>query len=693
MKPKNKKLFVSLRHKRISFITILLLFILVTLQYPAISEKNVSDSQWQSLFDIGISMYYQGDYQGSLRVFREILRSDPENERVQINLAQILKEIGNYQEAIAYLSNLTAKFPDNNSYRLALMEAAHLGGEPDLVLKNARIRETDPEALYWLGLTSMESSNFDAALNFLKKSLAERNFNPMAYYFLGQLFLNKGQYEQAEENFKEAIAQDHNLTICFYPLIQSYLGQEKYQSAYNLLLKAESALPWNQTVAAELKNLVVAKPELEKKQRTAAIERRKILTPPKVTPITENRDFIPEIRIGLMEKIQQLYLKTGGKFRIAESNGPKVITGKANTVLWIRQSGLQTEVCDEEGTVIIRSSKPLLLSYQDPEATTIIFDAQHGQGYFWAGRQDRTYRGSLELLRFEQGLTVVNKVNVEEYLYAVVPSEVPSRWPRAVLEAQAVAARTYTFANLGRFKSRGFDLLPTVASQVYNGVQSETESVTEAVDSTRGIIMTYESKPIGAFYYDNCGGYTESSRNVWGFTASYLQAVPDKLLPERNGFLAPADLYTWLKSRPEAYSNHPKYSARSAYRWSVWIPREEIENRLKLSESVGRILSLTVVERTISGRAARVLIKGTNGEKLLNGDSIRSLGGLRSNLFIVQPKLGMDGLPEYFFFTGGGWGHGVGMAQSGAAGMAVAGYSYGEILAHYYKDAELTRKY
>ena len=182
-------------------------------------------------------------------------------------------------------------------------------------------------------------------------------------------------------------------------------------------------------------------------------------------------------------------------------------------------------------------------------------------------------------------------------------------------------------------------------------------------------------------------------KGFWGFSAPYLQAVPDKLLPPRNGPMAPADLYAWLKSRPEAHSNHPKYSNRSAYRWSHWVSREEIEARLKLSATVGNILSLTVTERSISGRVAKVVIKGTKGEKSLKGDAIRSLGGLRSNLFVVQPKLGADGLPEAFVFTGGGWGHGVGMAQSGAAGMAAAGYSFNDILAHYYQGAELTLKY
>ncbi len=694
MKPTIKNRFIRFNYQNQTYLSALLfLTILVSLPYPVASEDNTATSQKLNLFTTAVASYYQGDYQGSIQKYREILQSDPENGQARLNLIQLLKETGKYQEAISELTYIAAKYPLESAYRIALMEAAYLGGQPDLVLKFTGESESDPEALFWLGLAFRDLNNYDEAESSLKKSLDKQSFNPIAHYFLGQVSFQKGQFEQAESSFKKAASQDHNLTICFYPLIQSYLAQEKYQSAYDLLLKAESALPWNQVIAAELKNFNTTRPEFAAKQRDAVTERRKISTPPTVKAIKEGRETIPEVRIGLMEKIRELHLKTGGDFWIAERNGNTRITGKANTVLLVRQNSATIEVCAEDGKVLISSSKSLLLSYQEPEATTILFDAQHGQGYFWAGRQDRAFRGSLEFKRFDQGITVVNLVNVEEYLYAVVPSEVPSSWPKAILEAQAIAARTYTFANLGRFEARGFDLLPTVASQVYNGVQSETGSVREAVDSTGGLILTYQSKPIGAFYYDNCGGYTESSQSVWGFPSPYLQAVPDKLLPPRNDPLAPAELYTWLKDRPEAHSNHPKYSARSAYRWSHWISREEIETRLKLAPNIGSILSLSVIERSSSGRAAQVLIKGTKGEKLLKGDSIRSIGGLRSNLFVVQPKLGADGLPEYFAFTGGGWGHGVGMAQSGAAGMAAAGYSYSDILAHYYPGAELTKKY
>ena len=173
-------------------------------------------------------------------------------------------------------------------------------------------------------------------------------------------------------------------------------------------------------------------------------------------------------------------------------------------------------------------------------------------------------------------------------------------------------------------------------------------------------------------YSANSAGFTESSREVWNFDHSYLRAVPDKELPpEIDACMPPAVLAKWLRERPLTHSSNPAYSARAAYRWQLWVPRWELEERLARAgaKEIGEILSLTTAGRGPSGRVKEVLIRGTAGEYRINGDPIRSrLGGLRSNLFVVEPKLGPDGRPEYFIFTGGGWGHGVGMCQSGAAG-------------------------
>jgi SpoIID/LytB domain protein len=214
------------------------------------------------------------------------------------------------------------------------------------------------------------------------------------------------------------------------------------------------------------------------------------------------------------------------------------------------------------------------------------------------------------------------------------------------------------------------------------------------VNATRGQILTYNEKPISAFYSANSGGYSAVPPITWNFNPPYLQTVPDKLGVAHEGLLAPAALAAWVDQRLPSYAANPKYSARSAYRWQVIVPRSEIERRINRRSPIGEITGLLTLARADCGRVNQVLIQGTKGEFVVSGDSIRStLGGLRSNLFVVNPKLGKDGLPEFFIFTGAGFGHGVGMDQSGAAGMAADGYSAPAILEHYYPGTTLTSLY
>ena len=173
--------------------------------------------------------------------------------------------------------------------------------------------------------------------------------------------------------------------------------------------------------------------------------------------------------------------------------------------------------------------------------------------------------------------------------------------------------------------------------------------------------------------------------------------IQSKLMRESlqdRAVLSPDRLAHWLADRPAAYCSHPAFSSRSAYRWRLWVPRELIEARLGLGGTLGAVRALVTGPRGSSGRVSEVRLLGTAGEHTLRWDAIRwNLGGLRSNLFTVEPYLGEDGLPEYFLFTGAGWGHGVGLCQSGAAGMADAGYGSEEILRQYYGDAPLSRLY
>ncbi|HBE76950.1 MAG TPA: hypothetical protein DDW65_04100 [Firmicutes bacterium] len=454
-------------------------------------------------------------------------------------------------------------------------------------------------------------------------------------------------------------------------------------------------MSWNPEVEIAIRNLLVDYPEILKPKSGGSSRPERVTFPPKVTPIMDNREKIPEIRIGLAETIQRLYLRTGERFQIIDQNGKVRFIGKAQTVLLIRQRNSGIEILTRQGVSLFKSAGSVSLTYNNPAATSVLLEVQYQHGTFWAGREDRIYRGNFQFLPRDSGLTIVNQLNLEEYLYGVVPSEMESDWPPEALAAQAVAARTYAVSHHNAFTSRGFDLLATIASQVYQGVLAERNSTNKAVDATRGQILIFNDKPISAFYTGNSGGYTASSQDLWGDTLiPYLQAVPDRLLPTGSQIMSPEELAQWLILRPVTYSCNPKYSAPSHYRWTIWVSRTEIETHLRLADKVGAINSIVISERTKSGIVTKVTVNGVNGTFNLTGDAIRSkLGGLRSNMFIIEPKLAQNGLPEYFIFYGGGFGHGVGMDQSGAAGMAADGYKYDQILNHYYSGSELKQLY
>ena len=276
----------------------------------------------------------------------------------------------------------------------------------------------------------------------------------------------------------------------------------------------------------------------------------------------------------------------------------------------------------------------------------------------------RPYRGLLELRRTASGrLTVINEVDLEEYLYGVLKMEVDPEWPADALKAQAVAARTLALQSMGRFASEGYDVRATTDTQVYGGISAEDPRTTAAVEDTRGEIMTYEGRPIFAAYHSDSGGYTESSELVWGGRYPYLQAVPD---PYSTG--AP---------------NHE---------WIVRMDLPAFEERLRRAgRSANGITGIEVVETTPSGRVGLVRITGAQGVATVKGTDLRAIMGatlLRSTLFIVRITPDEQPLVE---FLGRGSGHGVGLSQWGARGMAASGRTYTEILKYYYTGIEISR--
>ncbi|MBV9080343.1 MAG: SpoIID/LytB domain-containing protein [Elusimicrobia bacterium] len=309
---------------------------------------------------------------------------------------------------------------------------------------------------------------------------------------------------------------------------------------------------------------------------------------------------------------------------------------------------------------------------------------------------DREVRGDVEIAADHKGktLVIVNVLSVEEYLYGVLAAEMPVQWPLEALKAQAVMAR-----DVGLYRSRemkihkrwGYDVCDEQHCQVYNGVGVESEKVRTAVDATRGRVLLYNGNLCHTVFSSNCGGMTQSGPEAGWTDVPYWKSVSDARTEVKTP-KSPWEWKRWVQQAPDVYCKGSQYVWRPEYRWMRVVPAETIAAKLARKKKLGRVKQIYVVKRARSGSVQRVRVVGTKGEIILSKEEqIRhylGLGSLRSNLFFVQTVV-RDNKAERFIFWGGGWGHGVGFCQSGAAGRAEDGASYQEILQAYFPGTVL----
>lgn len=350
----------------------------------------------------------------------------------------------------------------------------------------------------------------------------------------------------------------------------------------------------------------------------------------------------------------------------------------------------------------------------------------------------KQYRGCLRFAVNGTVMTAVNVVDLEEYLYGVIPAEMPASYGEEALKAQTLAARTYAMTKLNAHKSSGYELCDTINCQVYKGYSGENSKTNTIVDETEGEIICYNGTPIEAVFSASTGGYTENSENVWNSVVPYLRAVPEV----------------------GEYGNNT---------WTKTLTLSQLDSLLSAKgENIGSAQDIVITKISTGGRVQEMKIVGTSGSVTLTKENIRTYfsgacGSLPSKMFTINGKGGdpssgsrsvqrqatkssstgsltssaaangitaktegtlsamngknlkLDGLNvsedtnsnqntpvistgDYqiydvnistvengtFVFEGSGNGHGVGLSQNGAQGMAQQGYSYEEIIKHYY---------
>lgn len=314
----------------------------------------------------------------------------------------------------------------------------------------------------------------------------------------------------------------------------------------------------------------------------------------------------------------------------------------------------------------------------------------------YAGKE---YRGQV-LLRPDPGggLNVINLVDVEDYLLGVLPKEMSPSAPAEALKAQAIAARTYALKHARDFEKRGFGLKASEGSQVYQGIGAEHPATTSAVHATRGKVLTHGGELIHAWFSAACGGHTAANDQVWG-------------------------------GSPRAYARGAECGYCTIFprfHWSAEVPYDTLEERLaEVGRSVGTLNDVQI-EWGKRGRAVKVRMVGDQGREELGGNAFRILAGhrhVRSLRFaplddpvgniltgagasktgatmpleerairdIIGRRLGAPGTQRTLILQGTGYGHGVGLCQWGARGMAEGGATAARILRHYYTGVKIQR--
>lgn len=316
------------------------------------------------------------------------------------------------------------------------------------------------------------------------------------------------------------------------------------------------------------------------------------------------------------------------------------------------------------------------------------------------GMGQPSYAGRLELLDTEQGLVLINELYLEDYLKKVVPSEMPTEYEKEALKAQAVCARTYACMQIqsNTYSQYGAHVDDSTNFQVYNNIETDSRAAA-AVEETYGKLLLYDGSPISAYYFStSCG--TTADGGVWG-------GDPEKTPYLKSVALQPGRKTLDLTSN-QAFSEFIRNMDVSAYdasypffRWNVTTNADILSENIS---GVGTVQSVQVTERLAGGVANKLLVKGTEGERTITGqNSIRSaLGDQRLTIKRKDGKTseGWSSLPSGFLTVedagtnsngvrlfkiyGGGYGHGAGMSQNGAQGMAKDGMNYEEILKFFY---------
>jgi len=639
------------------------------------------------LFQEAATLYNQAGFTEAIDLYKKIITDNPRDPEAYLNLVYLYIELAEFKKAIDITSNALKIFKDNQ-FRILLGRIYYLVGNPKQAIAHFNELLTsglgEYQTLFYLGLCYEDVGQLTKAEEFYSEVIKLKPDNVLACLKLGNIYYQAHRLNEAVETYQKIISLDPSITQARIRLAECFTELGEFKEAYEQYAKHAAIHPEDK---ASLRNLEEIKEKLgesffERKKRLISQMRQKKSIQIQASGFAERAT---EVRIGVAKIKGTVEFKAGSPFEIIDKHsGKSIFKGQEESIyslVFNKTSGVKLK--DYKGNILaLDLNDAFLIKNNSPNTVISIFDIPVGTGSFWAGWRDQQYRGIIEVVPDNNGFWLINLVNLEEYLYGVLPSEMPSDWPGEALRVQAIAARTWAIKNKTRHRHEGFNFCSSVHCQVYKGAGTETQITNQAVDDTAGLILAHNNHPIDIFYSNNCGGCTQTG-------------VIDSSSLDYHFPLSPLELEKWLMEKPNAFCNL-KEERSANFRWVRFYRQEQLQMMFdRAGIDIGEFIKIIPHRRAASGHLLSIEIIGTGSIKLIEGEyNIRKiLGNLLSSAFKIEVKYNQEKSTSEFIFYGAGFGHGRGLCQTGVKGMALEGYNYRQILKHYYPDSQIKTQY
>ena len=689
----------------------------------ALAAPSVASSN-KLILDRAQSLYYSGNLSAAVQTYQKATKKEPKLLDAWLNGAVILETLGREKEAKAWYQKAAAINPSSD-IETALGWCELKLRQPTSAQEafNRALSENPKNSYAHLGMALIYKNkhNFPWALHELKSAAKSNPHLTLIPFYEGSLYQEMRHLQKASFFYQKVASVDSYFVEAEEDLARVYLKQGRYLKAVAEFEKINGSGPgslkWK-------KILSLLPPPIIRGFSLNPSRFYHWLMPLFSRPLPS--EGVPLLRIGIgtdhlgrPERRTLVAFYVTSPFNLKDFKGKILAHGNANQI-WIihlAQKGrnpfpnnlkvgtaLSARMMKKRRRKILSISGPPNTNLSGVNLVTIFPEDQNALIKLESPSLlpqlilAKVLRGTVEFSVFQGNIRIVNAIDLENYTQGVVAAEMPIRSPIEALKAQAVLARSealFLKKVWRRHKKQGYDLCDREHCQVYLGVHAESALARKVVKEPRGEILPYHGRIAHGIYSADCGGHTQSGEelNGWG-KIPYWKGIPDggkkRLWP-----LSPWELRRWLLSWPKAFCQPSSNVDPSHYRWSRVVSIKALSRKISRKLKIGRLKNVIPLKRSVSGNVNSVLFIGSRRRAIVRDElEIRNLlgiGPLRSTLFVLDTEYSAKGRPQSLIFHGGGWGHGVGLCQSGAMGRAAAGENYQQIIQAYFPGVKIKK--